>query len=205
MDFDYSKISDYEKSLLPFGFSGNVFNLSYKWLEIIPETFEKMKILEIGSYHGANACSLLKTYGKNHAESEIHCCDPWYDYEGYQEYKDKQISNYSTFIKNISKLSAEDMKKIYIHRMLSENCITRFPDESFDIIYIDGNHESKYVLEDSIISYKKIKKGGWIIWDDIHDKQVSEATQLFLFIYKDFFEPQVTIKNGQLFIKRKFS
>ena len=202
MDFDYSKISDFEKSMLPVGFEGNVYNLSYKWLEIIPATYEKMKILEIGSYHGANACSLLKTYAL-HPKSEIHCVDPWTDYEGYNEYKDKQMNNYSTFINNISKLFSEDMHKIHIHRMLSENCISRFPDESFDIIYIDGNHEVAYVIEDAIISLKKVKRGGWIIFDDAYDEEVKKAMQIFLHVYASSFENEIFMKNGQAYIKRK--
>ena len=201
MDYDYSKIPDLEKSLLPVGFQGNVYNLSYKWLDIIPHTDSPVKILEIGTYHGANACSLLKTYA-THPQSEIHCIDPWYDYDGYNEYKDKQDSNYSIFISNISKLSYKDISKVYIHRMLSEKC-GNFPDESFDIIYIDGNHELKYVLEDAIISYKKVKKGGWIIFDDTQDPEVQRGMELFLAVYQQFFEKDIYIKSCQAFMRRK--
>ena len=120
MDYDYSKISEREKSLLPFGFQGNVYNLSYKWQEIFPGTENPVKILEIGGYHGRNVCSLTKTYAV-HTSSEIHVIDPWQDYDGYNEYKDKQNNNYSIFIKNISKLPAWDLSKIYLHRMKSED------------------------------------------------------------------------------------
>jgi len=202
MDYDYSKIPEEEKSLLPNGFQGNVYNLSYKWLEIIPHADKPLKILEIGTYHGANTCSLLKTHA-THRQSEIHCVDPWYDYEGYNEYKDKQASNYSTFIRNISCLSSEELNKIHIHRELSENCSTRFCDQSFDIIYIDGNHEVKYVLEDAIMSFNKVKKGGWIIFDDVQDPEVQKGMQLFLSVYHKFFEDQIYMKSCQVFIKRK--
>ena len=36
----------------------------------------------------------------------------------------------------------------------------------FDIIYIDGNHEPEYVLEDAVLSFRKLKPGGIIIFDD---------------------------------------
>ncbi len=201
MDYDYSKISEREKSLLPFGFQGNVYNLSYKWQEIFPGTENPVKILEIGGYHGGNVCSLTKTYAV-HTSSEIHVIDPWQDYDGYNEYKDKQNNNYSIFIKNISKLPAWDLSKIYLHRMKSEDIDKRFADEMFDIIYIDGNHLTKYVLEDSIVSLKKAKKGAWIIWDDVFDPEVKKAVQIFLHLYKDFFHPDVITKNGQLFLKK---
>jgi hypothetical protein len=36
----------------------------------------------------------------------------------------------------------------------------------FDIIYIDGNHEPEYVLEDAVLSFRKLKKNGIMIIDD---------------------------------------
>lgn len=200
MEYDYSNISDFEKTQLPEGFVGNVYNISYKWLKLIPEPMGSIRIMEIGAYHGANICSYMKTYAK-HSNTDIHCVDPWFDYNGYNEYQSKQPTNYSIFINNISKLDPKDLHKVYIHRGLSENIIPSFTNESFDIIYIDGNHEKRYVLEDSVNCFKKVKKGGWIIFDDMHDKEVFEAVQSFLKINASYFEA-FQLQNSQLFIKR---
>jgi len=86
--------------------------------------------------------------------------------------------------------------------MKSEDIDKRFADDMFDIIYIDGNHLSKYVLEDSIVCLKKVKKGGWIVWDDVFDKEVKNALQMFLHLYKQFFHPDAIMKNGQLYMKK---
>ena len=198
--YDYSNINDFEKSQLPDGFYGNVFNISYKWLSIIPEPTEPIKIMEIGAYHGANICSYIKSYAK-HENTEIHCVDPWCDYNGYNEYLTKQSTNYSIFLNNISKLNSCDINKIYIHRGLSEKIVPLFQDESYDIIYIDGNHEKRYVLDDAVMSFKKIKKGGWIIFDDIHDKEVSDGLQAFLSINSLHFE-DFKQQNSQFFMRR---
>jgi len=200
MEYDYSNISDFEKTQLPEGFIGNVYNISYKWLQIIPEPNTSIKIMEIGAYHGANICSYMKTYAK-HPNTEIHCVDPWFDYAGYNEYMYKQQTNYSIFINNISKLNPSDLHKIYIHRGLSENIVPSFENESYDIIYIDGNHEKRYVVEDSVNTFKKVKKGGWIVFDDMHDKEVFEGVQSFLKIYASYFEV-CQLQNSQLFMKR---
>lgn len=200
MDYDYSKISEFEKSQLPENFQGNVYNISYKWESIIPFTQDPIKILEVGAYHGANICSYMKTYAQND-KTEIHCIDPWYDYIGYNEYLLKQPSNYSIFLNNISKLVPKDLNKIYIYRGLSENVVPQFEENSFDIIFIDGNHEKRYVLEDSVNCFKKLKKGGWMIFDDMHDKNVNESVQLYLQIYKHYFDI-FRIQNSQLFIKK---
>lgn len=199
--YDYSKASEYEKTLLPQGFIGNVYNLSYKWGKFIPEYETPIKIMEIGVYHGANVCSYMKTYAKN-IYTEIHCVDPWIDYEEYPEYQNKQKTNYSIFMNNISKLNPVDLNKIYIHRGFSGNIVSTFQDESFDIIYIDGNHESKYVLEDAVLSFKKLKKGGWLIFDDIHDSFVMNAIQSFLFVNKSNFV-SINSYSSQLILNKK--
>lgn len=201
--YDYSKISDYEKSILPEDYRGDVYNLSYKWEAIIPCVDEPIKIMEIGAYHGANICSYMKTYAR-HNNTVIHCIDPWFNYNGYNEYTTNQPSNYSLFLGNISKLSPNDINKIYIHRGLSGDIVPTFQNESFDIIYIDGNHTKRYVLEDSIICLNKIKKGGWIIFDDTHDTEVNEAVQSFLKINSQYFD-EIKLQNSQLFIKRNMS
>jgi hypothetical protein len=202
--YDYSKISLYEKSFLPEGFKGNVFNMSYKWMQVLPPYphDKPLKIMEIGAYHGANACSLVKTLA-THPKSEIHCVDPWMDYDDYVEYKGKQGTNYSLFLNNISKLSPEDMSKVYIHRISSANLDPYFKDESFDIIYIDGNHSTYYVLQDAILSLKKLVPGGYLIFDDLQDKAVADGLNLFIGGAKDLIDLQIKINNCQAFVQKK--
>jgi hypothetical protein len=109
--------------------------------------------------------------------------DPWLDYEGYTEYQGKQTSNYTHFIRNISLLPPEELNKIYIHRGYSSSIIPTFLDDSFDIIYIDGNHDSPYVLEDAILSLKKVKNGGYLIFDDTPCHEVQKALHIFMTLY----------------------
>lgn len=201
MTYDYTGLPYDEMAYLPLGFKGNVYNMSFKWKEIINPTNEPIKVLEIGAYHGANVCCLTKTHAI-HPDSEIHCVDPWGDYEQYPEYKDQQRTNYSKFIHNISQLHPTDLNKIHLHRVKSEEAWSRFADGMFDIIYIDGNHEKVFVFEDALMSLKKVKKGGWLVFDDAHDAKVMEAIQLFLHLYKDSFHPHVLAKNGQAYMRR---
>jgi hypothetical protein len=156
--------------------------------------------MEIGAYHGANVCSYMKTYAK-HAKTEIHCVDPWYDYDGYTEYKKIQTTNYSRFITNISKLDSADLHKIHLHRGLSEKIVPQFDDESYDIIYIDGNHAIQYVLEDCVLCFKKLKKDGWLIIDDMQCAEVETGVRMFLMCYAVNFKSYI-MHNGQLFLKR---
>ena len=94
----------------------------------------------------------------------MYCIDPWEDYNEYPEFKNQQSSIYNAFINNIENSGVKD--KIIINRGYSNLEIPKFQDEFFDIIYIDGNHEPEYVLEDAVLSFRKLKKNGIMIFDD---------------------------------------
>ena len=55
---------------------------------------------------------------------------------------------------------------IHIHKGCSFNVLNNFPDEYFDLIYIDGDHSYEGVKKDLEVSYKKIKKGKHICGHD---------------------------------------
>ena len=38
--------------------------------------------------------------------------------------------------------------------------------ERFDVIYIDGDHEARIVLEDSVLAWRLLRVGAVIVWDD---------------------------------------
>jgi len=77
----------------------------------------------------------------------------------------------------------------------------------FDLIYIDGNHMSKYVLEDAVNSFYTLKNGGYMIFDDFgggweQEKhlQVKTAVESFVHSYEKYVE---IIHKGYQFIIRK--
>ena len=40
------------------------------------------------------------------------------------------------------------------------------PAQSYDIIYVDGSHNADDVLEDAVLSWRLLKDGGLLIFDD---------------------------------------
>lgn len=152
--------------MLDSNFEGRKFRLANNWFNKVSLDEYKnkaIKYLEIGTSHGANLLSVGSSYGL-HSDSKLYCIDPWEDYEEYPEYKGKQDIIYNKFIKNID--NSKHREKIIINRGYSNNVIPKFDDDFFDIIYIDGNHEPEYVLEDAVLSFRKLKKGGIMIFDD---------------------------------------
>ena len=182
---DYSMYFSRSKELLnSVGYKGVVYRTATFWTDFIPVTDGPVKYLEIGTFQGANAISFGMIYGK-HEKSEIHCIDPWDDYKDYTEYKNEQSNNYMRFLNNITKVNF--LSKMFIHRGYSSDILPKFENEYFDVIYIDGNHEPAYVMEDAVLSYRKLKPMGYLIFDDYNWEETSRGIDNFLKTYDDKF------------------
>ena len=147
-------------------FEGTSYRLANNWYTYVNlDDYKNRPItyLEIGTFYGANLISVAESYGLN-AKSKLYCIDPWEDYPYYPEYKNEQNTIYNTFLKNINNSAFKD--KIIINRGYSNIEVPKLQDDFFDIIYIDGNHEPEYVLEDAVLCFRKLKKGGIMIFDD---------------------------------------
>ncbi len=149
--------------LLPPAFQGIAYRLADNWRGVIPEDFKEkpIKYLEIGAFCGANIFSVEKLYG-THPDTVLTCIDPWIDYDDYEEYKGEQPSIYQCFKNNTESIK----QKLNVIRGFSHEQVYSLPDEHFDLIYIDGNHEPEYVLEDAVLCFRKLKVGGYMIFDD---------------------------------------
>lgn len=147
-------------------FKGVYYRLANNWfstINVYDYCVKPINYLEIGTLYGANILSVAKTYGL-HDDSKLYCIDPWEDYDDYSEYKNEQTTIYNTFINNLENSGVKH--KIIINRGYSNSELLKFQDDFFDIIYIDGNHEPHYVLEDAVLSFRKLKRDGIMIFDD---------------------------------------
>ena len=147
-------------------FIGVKYRLSDNWhslVDLSSHTIRPINYLEIGAFYGANLITVADTYAI-HPDSKLYCIDPWEDYKDYPEYKDQQSTIYNGFLGNIERSGLKD--KVVINRGYSNVEVLKFKDDFFDIIYIDGNHEPEYVLEDAVLCFRKLKVGGTLIFDD---------------------------------------
>ena len=136
---------------------------SVYWVKFIPIENKPINYLEIGVADGIHAIQISESYCK-HPDSKIYCVDPWQDYDEYPEYKGKQDLAWKTFNTNISTYKLQD--KCVINRGFSEKIVPTFEDNFFDIIYVDGNHETEFVYKDGCMAFEKLKSGGFIVFDD---------------------------------------
>ncbi len=186
-------------------FVGIQHRLSDNWISYVNIDDYKDKAinyLEIGVLYGANILSVAKTYGL-HNDSKMYCIDPWEDYDDYSEYKNSISSVYDSFIYNIE--NARVQHKIITKRGYSNVEIQKFQDNFFDIIYIDGNHEPEYVLEDAVLCFRKLKYNGVMIFND-YGWGGPDVTQRGIDAFLAGYRNRMYIlgqQESQVFIKKK--
>lgn len=90
--------------------------------------------------------------------------DAWAVYPGYRDHKFKvSMRNAEQKARDrLSRYNCEIIKKF------SMDAVKDFEDESLDFVYIDGNHEYRYVKEDIEEWTKKVRKGGIVAGDDYY-------------------------------------
>ena len=191
--------------MLSSSFQGKSYHLSDNWewhMHVEDYSLRPINYLEIGTFYGANLLSVANYYGK-HPESKLYAIDPWIDYNEYPEYKGEQTNIYNTFLENVRNSGHSD--RITIKRGYSNEEVPKLPDDFFDIIYIDGNHEPEFVLEDAVLSFRKLKHGGVMIFDDYGwggADLTKRGIDAFLSGYRDKITRIREPRHNQLFIKK---
>ncbi len=113
------------------------------------------KGVEIGVKRG----DYSKVLCDNIPNVELSCIDP-YCYLGKHLTQEKQDKFYKEAKEKLSQYNVTFIKKF------SMDALDDFEDGSLDFIYIDGNHEFDYVVQDIIYWSKKVKKGGIVACHD---------------------------------------
>lgn len=150
------------KFSLPAHFRGQAYRMADNWKPFLPvDATKPLRYIEIGAFYGANLLSVAMTYGA-HPQSVFVAIDPWTDYSEYPEYKGQQETIYETFTYNVAPIA----HKLSVFRDYSHKVLPTLEDDSFDMVYVDGNHEPEYVLEDAVLAFRKLKVGGILIFDD---------------------------------------
>jgi hypothetical protein len=117
-------------------------------------------VAEIGVRLGENACMMSLRNPK-----EIHLIDPWIGLSGYPHH-----SKNNEFYKIVSEVFA-DVNNTQIIREKSQDAVSLFEDDYFDVIYVDSGHTYKDVMRDLTLWSKKVKLYGFIIGDDYFGKE----------------------------------
>lgn len=185
-------------------FKGTAYRLATNWFPFAtPDPTQPIRYAEVGAFYGANMVSVAETYGA-HPDSTLIAIDPWTDYADYPEYKGQQMMIYDAFVQNMSACGLTD--RVTVKRGYSNEVLPTLEDNSFDIIYIDGNHEPEYVLEDAVLAFRKLKVGGRLIFDD-YGWGGPDLTQRGIDAFLHGYRTRVVVlgnRESQVFVQKKF-
>jgi len=140
------------------------------WFEITArENFDKflsefkgkegLKFLEIGCFEGMASRWLLENILTG--GSGLTVIDT---FVGSVEHQSAgiDIGGRKRFEENI----AEYKDKVTIYEGYSQDILKKLPENKYDFIYVDGDHRAKGALQDMVLSWPLLKKGGIMIMDD---------------------------------------
>jgi len=158
------------------------FKKADKMMNLIYETSPKICV-EIGVFGGSSVyptAMALKFLGKG----KIYAIDPWKNdecLEGYAKNDPNYIwwnkinlnKTYNNFKRMIDRKKLSDFCQIM--RTTSEQAVKSFNDESIDILHVDGNHTEQKALSDVQNFLPKVKRGGYIWFDDANWATTSKA------------------------------
>jgi hypothetical protein len=114
---------------------------------------ERLRFLEIGSFEGMSTCWTLANM-LTHPTSVIHCIDTFHIYPKQEENFDHNIEQTGAAYK-VTKL-----------RGLSHEALRLLTPSSYDFIYVDGSHLGVDVIQDAVLSWPLLKRGGFLVFDD---------------------------------------
>ena len=122
------------------------------WEHFLPNYGDEPRVcLEIGALYGGSSVYILENFckmdGSHHYIMDINT----------NEYIENNINPYKDKVTYILGESADSFKTFQ-----HDNKTKEF----LDFVYIDGNHMSKYVLEDAVNAFYCLKNNGYIIFDD---------------------------------------
>jgi len=133
-------------------------------------------ICEVGVYMGDFANELLKT-----KPSKLVLIDTW---DGMHGSADVDGNNWTTVnledVYTFLETSTKSIPAIELRRGLSFQVLSTYPDNYFDVIYIDADHSYDGCKRDLELSMKKIKPGGIIMG---HDYEINFAKANFVYVF----------------------
>lgn len=123
-------------------------------------------VVELGTHKGNSLFSFAQAIKDNKLDTKLHGVDTW---EG-----DSQAGYYSNEVyKKFKKISQKYYKNVNItpHKMLFDNALKDFKNNSIDILHIDGLHTYEAVKHDFETWLPKVKKSqGIILFHDVCER-----------------------------------
>lgn len=176
-------------------------------MDLIHQTHPQVCV-EIGVFGGSSIYPTAKALSYRQS-GVVYAIDPWSNEECTQGYelgdpnyewwsKVDLEKIYSRFLAMLTKYNLNNYCTVM--RMTSIDACHHFLDDSIDILHIDGNHSEDSALQDAQLFLPKVKRGGFIWFDDANWTSTTKAIE-FLNESCDMI-PEQFVNHCVLFKKR---
>jgi hypothetical protein len=162
--------------------------------------------MEIGVWKGHFSKQILSKKPKR-----LYLVDPWlYQdpeivgnkwYSGIAAKKQQDMDD--IYYNNVWKFACREDVDVRLIKGKSDDILPLLPENHFDWVYIDGNHEYDFVYRDLINCLRLVKNGGFITGDDVlwpNDDGILTVKKALEQFVKDY-KQNCTVKDGQFVIK----
>lgn len=125
----------------------------------------RLRFLEVGSWEGRSTCWLLDNILTDDS-SNIVCVDT---FEGSPEHHATEMAELVATVEerfNHNTRQALRQGRVIKQKGSSQTILRQLPLGHFDLAYIDASHTACDVLEDAMLTWRLVKPGGLIIFDD---------------------------------------
>ena len=127
----------------------------------------KIRIAEIGVFLGRSIAIFHEVLSKHNIQHEIIGID---HFEGSPEHQSGMfpMPNYQDALNNIEQIKQNNLDALDITLIKgnSLDIVKCYDNETFDMVYIDAQHEYEPVYNDIMAWKSKVKKGGYLCGDD---------------------------------------
>lgn len=125
---------------------------------------------EIGVYKGEFSEKIAK------AGLKLYAIDPW---RMYKDFDNPRGQARLDFLYEHTKRVLDPFPNVEIIRKTSMEAVEDFPDNSLDFVYIDANHEFRYIAEDLVEWTKKVRPGGIVSGHDYFFLKTDTGAQIW--------------------------
>ena len=152
-------------------------------MNFVKEKFKEQDIVgaEVGVSNGHHALNILQEMPN---VKLLYLIDP---YTYYPEWADAKVNDRLYWPEDLEIVKCEALRKVYPFKSRTkwifkffEECTRKEVPQPLDFIYIDGNHNCKFVLIDIELSRTLVKKGGVVAGHDYHpDKPSPDSDEVY--------------------------
>src|ERR1043165_3393843 len=130
-------------------------------------------VVEVGCWLGRSACFMAELIKDSTKEIKFDCVDTWRtgpsEHLHFQRLSIEPEVDISAYFKENMK-KAGVLKQIKMVQTTSLEAVSLYKDNSLDFVFLDNDHSEKYVFEELIAWWPKIKKGGVLAGHDYIEK-----------------------------------